>query len=134
MELHLKIIGWLLVVLAWAHLFFPWYFDWKQELKPLSLMNKQMMMVHLYFIALVVFLVGLLCVTSAGELVSTRLGKIVSGGLAFFWGTRLYFQLFIYSSALWSGKTFETIMHVLFFLFWLYMTVVFSLVSFGYSM
>ncbi|WP_435415811.1 hypothetical protein [Polaribacter aestuariivivens] len=125
MILQLKIIGFLLIFLAAIHIGFPKYFNWKIELKSMSLINQQMMTVHTFFIALVVFLIGLLCVTSATELVETNLGKKISLGLGVFWSIRLFFQLFVYSKKLWKGKNFETIMHILFTLFWIYMSAVF---------
>jgi hypothetical protein len=73
MELHLKIIGILLILLGAIHFFFPRYFYWKQELAGLNLMNRQMMYVHLFFIGFVVFLNGLLCLTSSDELLTTML-------------------------------------------------------------
>ena len=36
------IIGAVLMVLAFVHAFFPQYFNWKKELQPLILINKQM--------------------------------------------------------------------------------------------
>ena len=59
MELQLKIIGVLLIALALLHAFFPRYFQWKKELSGLKLINRQMMYVHTFFIALAVFLMGL---------------------------------------------------------------------------
>jgi hypothetical protein len=85
------------------------------------------MYVHTFFIALVLFLIGLLCLTSASELVNTSLGKRISLGLAIFWIVRLYFQFFVYSSKVWKGKLFETIVHLLFAIFWAYLTVVFTM-------
>ena len=61
MELHIKIIGGLFILLAVLHVFFPKYFNWKNELRSLSLMNRQMIRVHLFFIAFGLFLVGRLC-------------------------------------------------------------------------
>jgi len=75
MEIHIQIIGTLLIVLSLIHVIFPSYFNWKSELQHLSLINRQMMTVHTFFIALTVFLIGLLCVTSASELIETSLGK-----------------------------------------------------------
>lgn len=125
MEVHFKIIGVLLMALALIHVIFPKYFNWKEELKPLSLINRQMMTVHTFFIALMVFLMGLLCLTSASELITTKLGKRISLGLGAFWFIRLLIQFFGYSTALWKGKKFETAMHILFSLFWAYLSVVF---------
>ena len=130
MEIHIQIIGTLLIVLSLIHVIFPRYFNWKSELQHLSLINRQMMTVHTFFIALTVFLIGLLCVTSASELIVTSLGKKISLGLAVFWTIRLFTQIFIYSPKLWKGKTFETIVHVLFTIFWAYMSLVFWLVLF----
>lgn len=130
MEIHYKIIGVLLMILSLIHVFFPKYFNWKEELKSLSLMNRQMMTVHTFFIAFIVFLIGLLCLISAEELTHTRLGKTISLGLGIFWTVRLFFQLFVYSPKLWKGKTFETIIHIVFSLFWLYMSFVFLWTAF----
>lgn len=131
MILHLQIIGFILTLLAFIHIGFPKYFNWKEEQKNLSLINKQIMNVHTFFIALVVFLIGLLCLTSANELIETNLGKKTSLGLGIFWFVRLIFQLFVYSPKLWKGKNFETIMHIIFTLFWIYMSTVFFIIYFN---
>ena len=128
MEIHLKIIGWILIILALVHGIFPRYFDWKNEFKNVSIINREMMYVHTFFIALMVLLMGILCITSAAEIVSTKLGKNVSLGLSIFWTTRLIIQFFGYSSTPWKGKTFETIMHILFTCLWAYLSIVFFLV------
>jgi len=127
MEIHFKIIGVLLMALALIHIIFPKYFNWKEELKSLSLINRQMMKVHTFFIALVVFLMGLLCLISTTELLDTKLGKTISLGFGVFWAIRLFIQFFGYSTELWKGKTLETIIHIFFSLFWLYLSVIFLL-------
>ncbi len=125
MELQLKFIGITLTILAIIHVIFPKYFNWQTELQSLSLINRQIMYVHTFFIALTVLLIGVLCWTSADELVTTKLGKHISLGLGIFWGMRLFIQFFGYSSKLWKGKIFETIIHIVFSIFWLYLTVTF---------
>jgi hypothetical protein len=125
MEINFKIIGCLLMALALIHIVFPKYFHWKEELKHLSLMNRQMMTIHTFFIALTVFLMGLLCFTSAQELINTDLGKKVSLGFGIFWIIRLFIQFFGYSPKLWKGKTFETIVHIVFSFFWFYLSFIF---------
>ena len=131
MELHLKIIGSLLMALALLHFFFPKYFKWKQDLNSVSIINRQVMYIHSFFIALIVFLMGLLCQTSANELLNTVLGKRISLGLGVFWATRLIIQFFGYSAKLWMGKAFETTIHILFSIFWTYLSIIFSLIYFG---
>lgn len=130
MTIHLQIIGSLLILLSLIHIIFPKYFNWNNELKSLSLINRQMMTVHTFFIAFIVLLMGLLCVTSSTELIETSFGRKIALGLAIFWLTRLIFQLFVYSSKLWKGKTFETIVHILFTLLWTYISVIFLIIYF----
>lgn len=122
MEMHFKLIGALLMALACIHVIFPKYFNWKEELPRLSLINRQMMTYHTFFIALAVFLMGLLCFTSGQELETTPFGRRISLGLGIFWGLRMLVQFFGYSSQLWKGKAFETTVHIAFSLFWVYMS------------
>lgn len=131
MEIHVKIIGYLLVLLAIMHIGFPKYFNWHEELKKISLINNQMMKVHTFFIALTVLLMGLICITSANELLATTFGKRISLGLGIFWFIRLIIQFFGYSNILWKGKTFETFMHVLFSILWIYLSIIFLLAAFN---
>lgn len=128
MELHLKITGVCLIALGLVHAVFPKQFSWKQELAPLGIFNRQVMYVHTFFIALTVFLMGLLCLTSPAELIHTALGKRISLGLGIFWAIRLFVQFFVYSPKTWRGKRFETVIHILFSVFWIYVTAVFILV------
>jgi hypothetical protein len=130
MELQLKIIGVLLILLAAMHAFFPKYFNWKEELRPLNLINRQMMEVHTLFIGIVLLLMGLLCLLAANELLATRLGKIILIGIGLFWAVRLIVQFFVYSPALWRGKKFETVMHVVFTFLWAYLTALFFWAAF----
>ena len=118
------------MLLALIHVGFPNHFKWKTELASLSIMNRQMMYVHSFFIALVVFLMGLLSFTSYEELIGTPFGKKISLGIGFFWVIRMAVQFFVYSPKLWKGKTVETIVHVFFSLFWIYTSLVFILISF----
>lgn len=128
MELQLKIIGILLLLLAAIHVVFPKYFNWKNELGSLSLINRQLMYIHSFFIAFLVLLIGILCLTSSNELTGTVLGKRISLGLGIFWSTRFFIQFFGYSVKLWKGKTFETSIHILFAIFWFYLAAVFLMI------
>jgi len=133
MALHLNIIGILLLLLAAIHVVLPNYLQWKRELAVLSLINKQVMEVHTFFIAFAVLLMGTLCLYAADEIINTPLGHTLAFGLFVFWFVRLLAQFFVYKPALWKGKRFETMVHILFALLWIYMSVVFLLVSIGYK-
>lgn len=125
MHIHLKIIGTLLIILSIIHIVFPKYFKWKEELNSLSLMNRQMTYIHTLFIAVTVLLMGVLCLTSTEDLISTDLGKKISLGFGLFWTLRLIIQFFGYSSKLWKGKVFETTIHIIFSMLWAYISFVF---------
>ena len=84
-----------------------------------------MMTIHTFFIGLAVFLMGLLCLTLPDELADTNLGKKISLGLGIFWAARLFIQFFGYSPELWKGKTFETVMHIVFSILLIYVSIIF---------
>lgn len=119
------------MTLALVHVIFPRYFNWEKELSSLSLINRQMMKVHTFFIGLVVFMMGMLSFACAGELTTTSLGRKICLGLGIFWTIRFFFQLFIYSPQLWKGKKFETTVHILFTAIWLYLSFTFLKVYFA---
>ena len=131
MLLQLRIIGFALVVLALLHAAFARYFNWRTEFAPVSLINRQMMYVHTFFVAFMVLLMGVLCLTSAPDLLGTPLGRRVALGCGVFWLARLLIQFFGYSPELWRGKRFETCVHVVFIGFWSYLSVIFILVGLG---
>ena len=131
MILQLKLVGFFLVVLALLHAAFARYFNWRTEFAAVSLINRQMMYVHTFFIAFAVLLMGLLCLSSAAELVGTPLGRRVALGCGVFWLARLLIQFFGYSAELWRGKRFETSVHIVFIGFWTYLSALFLLVGLG---
>jgi hypothetical protein len=45
----------------------------------------------------------------------------------------LFLQFFGYSAKLWKGKVFETIIHVVFSLFWFYLSTIFFMIYFNYN-
>jgi hypothetical protein len=92
-----------------------------------------MIYVHLFFIALGVFLLGLLCLTSSDALLHTALGRRISMGIGIFWTVRLYVQFFVYSAELWKGKKSETAIHIALALLWAYVSIIFILGYIGIS-
>lgn len=133
MQLHLNLIGALLVALALLHVVFPRYFRWKTTTTSLERVTREILYVHTFFIALTVLLMGLLCLSSAELLLNTPLGQRICMGLAVFWTLRLFFQFFGYSAELWKGKRFETIVHIAFSFLWLYLSTIFWLAAMGRS-
>lgn len=128
LELHLRIAGTLLILLAAAHAFFPKELGWKEDLAKLTLLNRQIFLVHVGFIVLILLLFGTLTLAFTPDLIApSRLAAAVLGGLALFWGLRLITQQFIYDRSLWLGNRRNTVLHILASLLWLYLTMVFGL-------
>jgi hypothetical protein len=81
-----------------------------------------------YLIAAIWFVNGLFCkvlnlVPRHQEIVSRILRSEYSRILTV--NARLFIQFFGYSSKLWKGKIFETLIHIIFSLFWIYLSIVF---------
>jgi hypothetical protein len=70
-------------------------------------------------------MMGILCLTSASEIIETALGQKIALGFGVFWSIRFVIQFVGYSSELWKGKLFETIVHVIFSILWAYLSYVF---------
>lgn len=127
LELHLRIAGLLLLLLAAVHPLFPRELGWKEDLAKLTLINRQIFLVHVGFIALMLVLMGCLALFLAGDLVApSRLARAVLGGLALFWGLRLLTQQLIYDRSHWRGHRRNTAIHLALTLLWLYLTAVFG--------
>lgn len=123
----LRLAGLFLLGLFVLNFFVPGRFKWAQELPRLSLINRRIFQVHAVFIALVLLLSGLLLVALPHELLAPApLARAVLGGLAAFWGLRLWMQWFVYDRELWVGKRFETAMHFLFSGLWVFLTATFT--------
>ncbi len=125
--LHLKVAGALLLVLGAAHPMFGRYFKWEKELAQLSLLTRQIFLVHCFFISLLVVLIGACSLFYTNALVgSGTLSRVVLTGFVVFWFIRLVFQLFVYDSAIWRGRRFFTVMHVVFSIFWSYVVLIYG--------
>jgi len=69
------------LALALLHVGFPRYFDWRTDLQNLQPINREMMWVHMAFVAVTIFMLGLLSVTSADLLAGSALGHRISMGI-----------------------------------------------------
>ena len=131
-ELHLRIAGAIQIALVLLHFVFPQRFHWREELARLSLLNRQIFHVHTIFICLVMVLLGALSLCAPEALLEpTRLSRLVLTGIAVFWAARLVCQWFVYDVSLWRGQTFNTVMHGVFTVIWIYLTGVYALVRYS---
>ena len=120
-ELHLRVVGVLLLALVAVNLYVPRRFNWRGELASLSLLNRQIFQVHAAFICVILAMFAALALFYAKHLLEpTPLARAVLAALAVFWFLRLMTQWFVYDRRLWRGRRFETAVHFVFTGVWAY--------------
>ncbi|MEX2317627.1 MAG: hypothetical protein WD669_10785 [Pirellulales bacterium] len=123
----LRIAGVLLILLATAHVTFPKRFQWAQELARLSLLNRQMFLVHVGYIVYLVASMGLLSLFFTRALIEqSLLARLVLAWLFLFWFSRLFVQWLVYDQSLWRGNRFHTAVHFIFTGMWMYLSAVYG--------
>jgi hypothetical protein len=128
LQIHLQIVGSLLLLLGLSHALMNRYFGWATELAGISLLTRQIFYVHTFFIALGVVLGGAVSLAFSTDLLNpTPLNRAILASMAFFWLCRLLAQFFVYDDAIWRGNPARTRMHIVFSLLWCYVTAVYSL-------
>jgi hypothetical protein len=121
LELHLKAVGVLILAIVCANFALPRHFGWRQELSRLSLLTRQIFIVHCLFIVITCTMFGLLALVHTPTLLQpTPLARLVLAGLTIFWTVRLFVQLFVYDTSLWRGNLGRTVLHVILTLTWAY--------------
>lgn len=126
LELLLRIGGVGLILLALVHVPVSRHLRWREDATRLTPTNASIFLVHAFFICVVLVLMGLPALLAPQVFLErSPAGAWLSWSLAVFWGIRLFVQWFVYPSALWRGKRFETRMHILFSVVWTLLTAVF---------
>jgi len=88
---------------------------WKDDLKRLPLLLREVFQVHLWFITITVGIFGTTTWRFAGELSTGGNSALVwlAGCIALFWGIRAVLQWCYYSSSHWRGHLVRTFIHIL---------------------
>lgn len=97
-------------------------------MKQLSLLNRQVFLVHSWFIILILLLFAALLLTCTHALLvpGDTLARAILIGLTLFWFLRLLTQWLVYDWQIWRGHRFYTAMHFVFSGVWLYFTLTFG--------
>jgi hypothetical protein len=128
LNIHLQIVGALLMLLGLSHIFFDRFFGWEQELASVSLLTRRVFFVHNFFIGLVVLLGGAASFFCADALLRPgTLSRAVLAGMTMFWLCRLLAQFVAYDREIWRGDRFRTFMHVACSLLWCYVTATYAI-------
>jgi hypothetical protein len=126
LEVNLRIVGALLICAGVGHVALPRALGWREDLAQVSLLNRQVGTVHVFFIGLTCVLLGALPLLMPEELLGRdRLPGAVLVVEAIFWGARLLVQLAVFDRSLWLGDRRRTLAHVAFSALWAYVTGVF---------
>ena len=126
-EIHLRVVGGLLLAIAALSVYVPRHFGWGAEIQRLTLLARQVFVIHAAFVSLVLVLLGLLLTLHAPALLAPgALPRATLVGLLVMWSARMLAQWFFYDARLWRGKPFETFMHVLFSAIYVYFVVTFA--------
>jgi hypothetical protein len=126
LEVNLRIVGALLICAGVGHVALPRALGWREDLAQVSLLNRQVGTVHVFFIGLTCVLLGALPLLMPEELLGPgRLASAVLVVEAIFWGARLLVQLAVFDRSLWLGDRRRTLAHVAFSALWAYVTGVF---------
>jgi len=124
---HLHLVGVVMASLVVVNLMVPGRFHWREEMSRLSLVNRQIFQAHSVFLVLTLALFSALLLTCGTALLEpTRLSRAVLFGLTVFWGLRMLMQWYFYSPLIWRGHRFNTVMHYVFSVVWVYVTTVFA--------
>jgi hypothetical protein len=122
-ELHLRIVGALLVGVGIGHVALPRALGWRVDLAQVSLLNRQVGAVHVFFIGLTCVLLGAIPLFLPDELLEPdRLAGAVLVAEAIFWGARFVVQVVVFDRSLWRGDRHRTLAHLGFCLLWAYVT------------
>lgn len=127
LTLHLQIVGILMFGIVLLN-FAVWKrFKWREEIQRLSLLTRQVFVVHSFYIMLSVGAFGIVSLFYPQALIDrTLLARLVLFFLTVFWASRLFMQLFVYDSSLWRGQRFNTFIHVTFTGIWAYFGAVYG--------
>ena len=129
---HLRLAGAGLILLGLAHLWFGEPLQWKQDLAKLTLVNRQIFLVHCFYIALILVLLGILSLTLAESLLQpTPLSRAVLCGITLLWAIRLYIQWRVFDPSLWRDNRAHRLVHFVLTTVWLYLTAVYGMAAAG---
>lgn len=123
----LRVAGAGLIVLALAHLPMSRSLRWREEAALMSPASEAVFHVHTFFVCVVLVMMGLPALLAPRVFLDrTAAGSWLAWSYATFWAIRLYVQWFVFPAELWRGKRLETVMHGVFTVVWVGLTVLFA--------
>ena len=106
MESLIKLGGIYNIILVVFHLLFWRIFNWKEDLRTLSFLNKSIMQVINLSLILVFVIFAYISLVHTNELLSTSLGKSLLFSMAFLWFARSALQVIFFKLKHWVSVAF----------------------------
>lgn len=123
--INLRIAGILIFLLAIVYPIYPRRFGWRKQLDNVSLLVRNVFVVHVGIILLLLWLQGVLFTFFPHVLLERSAAAVaLLIGLVAFWFFRFLAQLFIFDRRNWQGDRLNTTVHVVFTILWAYFALV----------
>ncbi len=106
MELLIKLGGIYNIILVVFHLLFWRIFNWKEDLRSLTLLNKSTMQVVNLSLTIVFVIFAYISLAHTNELLATPLGESLLSGMALLWLARSAMQVIFYKLEHWISVAF----------------------------
>ena len=133
-EANLRVVGVLLLAIAALGVAVHRHFGWGAEIRRLTLLTRQVFLIHSAFVTLTLVLLGLLLAGFAPALLAPGvLPRALLVGLLVMWSARMLAQWFFYDPSLWRGNRLNTFMHVLFSGIYVYFVATLALALYAQS-
>ncbi|MAE66522.1 MAG: hypothetical protein CMJ18_19815 [Phycisphaeraceae bacterium] len=102
------------IAVALLNFFLIRLLGWREDLRKLSLLPRQVFVVHLWFISITLLIFGILTCRFAVPMAegTNPVAVWLAGAVALFWGIRTVLQATYYSPEHWRGKPAQTAVHV----------------------
>ncbi len=129
----LRFVALLQIGLAILSLCLPRIMDWKADLARMSLLVRDVFIIHSWFIALTLAIWGVLTWRFAGEMAHapTPMSRWLCAAIAGFWGIRCALQWLHYDSSHWRGQPGRTVIHWTLFFGYGAWTAVYAMAALG---
>ena len=123
----LQFAGVTMIVLALAHFGLSKLLAWQEDTRKLTPINRQVFIVHTVFLAVGIFLLGLVCLFFAAAFFEkTTLATVATGSFAMCWLSRLVCQIFIFRSEITNNKQLNSFLQVAGTMLWTFYTGLFT--------
>jgi len=128
MEIYaLQLAGFILLCIVTANFFAPKRMRWIENLDKTEPIFRQVFIIHCIYLIGCVFGMAAVCLLLPYQLLNETMGRVILAFMAFFWGTRVFVQLFYYEKSI---KKLYPFFNFIFTVAFIYLALCFTVLSF----